>query len=240
MRDGIVTGIISSLVFNPIDRALFLRIREQKSFFNRALWTNPYQGVSKAAYSKVVGYGVYFSIYDICRDRHSVFFSSMATALSTTCLTHVFNVHKAYQWSHLDGSISKGVVALAREQGIRFFFRGIFYTALRDCLFTGLYFSLSSRFNPDKNFTANVLIASSASAVSSPVNYMRSRMFFNFKETGVTFNRVFKELKQDMLLKNSVSEKIVFLAYNRFDIGLGTLRVGGGIALADWMYRSLK
>jgi len=245
--DGLVTGCISTVLFNPMDRALFLMVKDKKPFYEPSLWRSPYQGVGKALYGRIIAYGVYLSFFDLYSDffkertKHSLLLASLATGLTTVNLSHGFNVIKMYQWSHkTSNGIIKSTKLMAAEYGWRIFFRAYFQTCLRDCIFSTTYFYLSDKLNKEKRFGMNVAIASTATALSSPVNYLRTRLFFDFRESNVTLTKIFHELAEGVKSKETVPKKISYIVQNRFNIGFGTLRVGLGMAVADKIYRYLK
>jgi hypothetical protein len=124
--------------------------------------------------------------------------------------------------------------------GYRVFARGFLETCLRDCLFTTTFFYLSQELNPEKNFTKSVVIASSATALSSPINYLRSRIFFNFADYPVSYAKMWKEVTNEMASQLGFWPKVAYLLQNRLNIGFGTLRVGLGMAVAQKVYNYLK
>jgi hypothetical protein len=245
--DGFCTGCISTVLFNPIDRALFLMVKDKKPFYDPTLWRTPYQGVIKALYGRIIGYGVYLSFFDIYSDffkkntQQPLLLASVATGLSTVGLSHGFNVIKMYQWSHKtsDGMLTS-VKLMTAAYGWRVFFRALPQTCARDCLFSTTYFMLSDKFNHEKKFERSIVIASGATALSAPLNYLRSRLFFDFQESRVPLIKIAEEIGSGMKLKKTFSRKLAYIMQTRFNIGLGTLRVGLGMAVADKIYHHLK
>lgn len=247
ISDGFLTGCISTILFNPIDRALYLMVRDRKSFLDSSLWKNPYQGVSKALYGRVISYGVYLSLFDLYSDyfknkvQKPVLLASLSTGVSSVALNHGFNVVKMYQWSHTGShGMFKSTKLMTSQYGLRVFFKGFSHTCARDCLFSATYFILSDKWNKGKNFEINLAIASFSSILSSPLNYFRSRHFFDFQERDVNLKKMVLELSEGVKLKETLPKKISYIVQNRFNIGLGTLRVGFGMAVSDKIYRYLK
>jgi hypothetical protein len=246
--DGLLTGIISTAVFNPVDRALYLMVKESKPINDPSLWKTPYQGVGQAVYSRVVGYGVYFTFNDIYRNflrphgkSVEVLGASMATGLTTVALNHPINVVKMYAWSH---KCNDGLIAvtqqLTRTHGWSVFLRAIHYTCLRDMAFSMALFKLSDKYNNERSILKDTAIASFATFITSPVNYMRNRAFFDFKAPPVSFEIIATELYTGIREQPSLWDKTSFLFLKKFNVGFGTLRVGLGMAMAKKIYETLK
>lgn len=245
--DGVLTGIFSTILFNPADRALFLMVRDKKPIWDPSLWRKPYLGASKALYGRIVGYGVYLSFFDAYshffkeKTNHPLLLASLSTGLTTVCLTHHLNVIKMYQWSHQNtGGVIKSAKMMTSEFGSHVFLRGFFQTCLRDCLFSTTFFCLSKQLNTEQNFAKSVVIASSATALTSPINYLRSRIFFDFKDFPVPLTKVCQELAKEMHSKRGLLQKTSYIFFDRLNIGFGTLRVGLGMAVAQKFYHYLK
>jgi hypothetical protein len=245
--DGILTGCLSTVIFNPVDQTLFLMVKEKKPFFDPSLWKTPYRGVTKALYGRIMSYGVYLAFFDLYSDffkkrtKQHLVLASLATGTSTVVCSHGFNVVKMYQWSHnSSGGMLQSTKLMTKEYGGRVFLTAFPQTCARDCLFSLGYFILSKKLNEKKKFGVSVLIASSSTALLSPLNYLRSRAFFDFKEPHVPVRRVAQELKEGMQAKKTLFQKVAFIAHSRFNIGFGTLRVGVGMAVADKIYHYLR
>jgi hypothetical protein len=61
---SVLTGIITTGIFNPIDRALYLAVVEKRSFLNAANFQAPYQGCFQAMLQKCI----FGSLYYISQD----------------------------------------------------------------------------------------------------------------------------------------------------------------------------
>ena len=103
--------------------------------------------------------------------------------------------------------------------------RSVGYTLVRDITFGVIYTMISPKLNPEKNFLKDIIIASSATIASSPINYFRNRILIspiNKSPTPSTIE-IWKELIEDVRTKPN---KLSYVLGNRFCIGRGTLRVG--------------
>lgn len=233
---GITTGCISTVLFNPIDRVLYLMVKNKKSFFDINVWKNPYLGVSQALYSRVIGYGLYFPFFEFYKSKtKSTFQSGILTGLTTTIFNHPMNVIKMYNWNNNDNKISIRLLAnkIYIKYGILSFFRGMHYTFIRDALFSTIFFKLSEKYNKQKSLLNDTIYASIATIISSPINYCRSAMYFNFND-----NPKFKHIAQELIddVKKIKNRKIYYLLHNKLNIGFGTMRVGIGIAVSKYIY----
>jgi hypothetical protein len=248
--DGIVTGCISTFLFNPIDKALFEMIRDKKSFFDRTLWKNPYNGVGLALYGRIVGYGLYFSFFDLyekrcknltCHSSLNTFIASAATGLTSVALSHPINVIKTFYWNQKTNmSFYQATCEMVQRYRWKVFMRGIAYTCLRDIFFSATFFMLTQRENTPSSFIRETLIIACAAAIASPCNYLRNRHLFNFDEQTPSLTLIYKELIQDLNTETSLLRKAHLIVHGRLNIGLGTIRTGFGMALARKTYAYLK
>lgn len=245
--NGLITGGISTVLFNSLDRALFLMVKENKPILTASLWRHPYQGVTNAIYGRVIGYGIFFSLSDIYRDffkdktTHPTLCGSLATATTTVLLCQPVNVMKMYQWNHhVPGAFISSGTQLISKYGWKVMFKGFYPACVRDGIFASTYIGLSEKLNPDKYFTVNLAIASMATTISSPANYYRNRQFFNFDDRKIPLRKTVRELIDETKTKEGLVPKIQYVVHKRLNIGWGTLRVGLGIALANKIYDYLK
>lgn len=62
-------GFLQAGLFNPWDRALYLSIKEERAFLNRANFVNPFAGVSQTIFQRSISAGLYFPLEEIFADR---------------------------------------------------------------------------------------------------------------------------------------------------------------------------
>lgn len=237
LMSGVSTGIISTFIFNPFDKALYLMVRDNKSIFNKEIWKNPYHGVTQALLSRTLGYGVYFSIYDICRENLSMknVLAGSVTGASMALVCNPINVVKMYNWN---SNTSKGLIKMALEMkkkyGMQKFSYGLKYTISRDLIYSNIFYILNDGYNKEKSFVKTMGIGCCATALSSPLNYCRNRLYYDFSKY-ISMKEIIQELHSDMYTK-TISNKISYLINNKFCIGWGTLRVGFGMAVSKKIY----
>jgi hypothetical protein len=234
---GLIAGTVNTIIFNPVDRAIYLMVKEKKSLIDRSVWKNPYCGVRQAFYGRVIGYGMYFTLFDIYKGQTSnVLIASILTGCTTTILTNQMHVIKMYNWNHDTGN--KQLFALGvdmyKKYGYVVFFKGAGLTMLRDSLFSSIFYGLSTKYNQEKNIFKDIFFASIGSLAASPINYARNEKYFNF-DVKVNSIDVVKEIGND--IKNGSIKHLIF---NKFNCGWGTLRVGVGMALSKQIYEQVN
>lgn len=254
---GLSAGIANTIMFNPVDRAIYLMVRDNKSLFDKSVWKNPYCGVRQAFYGRVIGYGIYFTLFDVYREKlkmnmfmaslgikeHSneteivmnTLVASIATGCTTAVLTNPINVIKMFNWNQ--DTNNKKLVVLGTEMykkyGYNVFFKGLECTMLRDSIFSSIFYGLSTKYNKEKSIMKDVCFATVGTIAASPINYARNEKYFNFDKK-VTIMDVTKEFSMD--IKNGNIKNLIF---HKLNIGWGTLRVGVGMALSKQIYETI-
>ena len=153
---AVLSGAVQSVLFNPVDRALYLRVHNRRSFLHASNWSSPFQGFSNAATyrtlcaasylfwqdtSKVYGMKHYSAF---CEDNPLTVQLSVGLVSGTfngVCLNQLQNV-KYRMWTDGEGSFRSVCRQMYRDAGIRVFFRGIKVCIARDALFGVVYETL--------------------------------------------------------------------------------------------------
>ncbi|RNF08441.1 mitochondrial carrier domain-containing protein [Trypanosoma rangeli] len=157
---ALFSGAAQAILFNPFDRALYLRVKfRRQHFLDRRNFEQPFQGFMNAAiYRTLVG-----ASYMFWQDSVRIFIDNKApecfhasqsprlnafligaTAGSVNgAVLNGMQVVKYRMWN-AEGNASFLAVAMDvyKENGMRIFFRGIGATALRDCVFGIVYESI--------------------------------------------------------------------------------------------------
>ncbi|AYV75134.1 MAG: hypothetical protein Terrestrivirus1_8 [Terrestrivirus sp.] len=234
---GLGAGVINTVLFNPVDKAIYLMIRDNKSLFDSSVWKNPYRGVSQAFYGRVMGYGIYFTLFDVYRENFnmSVLASSIGTGCTTAVLTSPINVIKMFNWNQDTNNKKLRILGMEmyKKYGYSVFFKGLECTMLRDSLFSSIFYGLSTKYNEEKNMVKDICFGTIGTIVASPINYARNEKYFNFDKK-ITVIDVTKELFTD--IKNGNIKNLIF---HKLNIGWGTLRVGVGMALSKQIYETI-
>ena len=199
------SGAAQAVLFNPFDRALFVRVQfRRKRFLDWRNFDKPFQGFANAASYRVLCGASYLYWQDLlaqcirdvvpCRwgvagdVTRGVVVGLMAGSLNGAALNSLQAI-KFRMWSETQ---SAHFFLTARDMyrggGIPIFFRGICSTVMRDAVFGIVYETLRRLFallypqhaSPSAYsapFVANMAAAAAASAISSPFNYVRTMVY---------------------------------------------------------------
>lgn len=59
---GLISGLIQAIVFNPWDRALYLSVKETRSFFHLNNFKQPFTGLLQSIFQRAISAGLYFPL----------------------------------------------------------------------------------------------------------------------------------------------------------------------------------
>jgi hypothetical protein len=250
---GLVSGLSQSFLFNSYDRALYHSIVKSRPFLDRANWKgHPLSGVSPSFLQRAVSSGLYFPLEDIFRRNVSSSYAvdGLLVGLVGGIFTTPFNAVKYAMWSGTSGnkvenfakkSMSPKMVdttmSLIREGGVSRLMRGVVPTLYRDVTF-GLTFSVL-RHEGDNGFANNVLAAFVATAISSPFNYARMKIY-SPETVGQppSTHDILKDLWQNTIRDQRGVLGSIYQIFRKFNIGWGALRVGLGMGIGSQIYNS--
>jgi hypothetical protein len=250
---GIGTGLIQTFIFNPVDRALYLHIKDNTSFLAKSNWINPYHGVFNALGNRVIQYGFYYNIVDYYSDAikahhwlpeqfHSIG-AGVATGITTAVLLNPVSCVKYHAWG-TDHKLSYVARDMYKTSGVISFTRGLGTTAIRDSAFSSMYLlgkrSVESNCtDPTLRFFGNIFISCVATVITSPINYIRNIKYASgYVRSNPSYDHIMTLLLKDQVPYSSNSGALPVIKYyfRKFAIGWGTLRVGVGIACGQSVY----
>lgn len=143
---GILGGAITAGLFNPWDRALYLSVREQRSFLLIDNFRNPFQGVSASIWFRAIAGGLYYpmeSIFDglLPQPHHPLrpFAVGLFAGLTSGALLHPGNVVKFVMWGD-DKATFWNTYSQLKRRGWQSFSIGLRASLMRDMAF-GFSFS---------------------------------------------------------------------------------------------------
>lgn len=240
---GFGTGLLSAYLFSPVDRALYLMIKNKSGIFNKQVWCKPYSGITQVLYNKTISYGIYFPLYDTYKQyfKFNTTTSSILTGATVAILNNPINVIKIHNWNRYTsiGSFQLGK-EMYKKHGMNIFMYGGSYTIFRDSLFSLVFYTLSNKYNSHKSIYNDILYASAATAITSPINYFRNRLYFDFTKP-VTVKQMILEINNESKsLTCTKASKLMYILHNKFNINFGVLRVGIGIALSKKIYETTE
>jgi hypothetical protein len=196
---GIFTGILTSLLFNPVDKLIFTCCLGNKSIFDLNIWKNLYQGSLNTVATRIITSGLYFSYLDyysnITEDKFQV---AIITALVCS-ITSPLQMIKYHQW-HVQLSQFETMKMIYKSKGILGFGRGAFPLILRDVVFNSIYLNYKEKDNHAKN----LLVITTGIAVASPLNLIKNKKYAtneNLKE--IIRNFKFSQLGLGMSITRS-------------------------------------
>mmetsp|Transcript_5172 Transcript_5172/g.7581 ORF Transcript_5172/g.7581 Transcript_5172/m.7581 type:complete len:344 (-) Transcript_5172:472-1503(-) len=159
---GLIAGVAQAGLFNPYDRALYLSVKQKRSFAHLENFTSPYQGFLQSIVGRAFSGGLFFPLehfYKSLLERvcdpqqpHSqVVSSSSTTALTNFCAgtaagatnALVLNPISAVKYKTWGRDANRGMIhealGMYRKGGIQPFLNGMLPTLGRDIVFGGCY-----------------------------------------------------------------------------------------------------
>lgn len=192
---GLSTGIISAIIFNPLDKAIYISTTKNISIFNRNAWHNMYSGVSYTVISKLITSGLYFAYIDYYSTQYN---SNCKIALITTLCCSITNPIQLVKFnSWYNGiSIKTSTKNIIKNYGYKGFSIGMSSLLLRDFIFNYIYLT----FKQKDNHINNILTISGALIAVSPINVIKNKKYasnesiksiiknFNYNQLGISFS----------------------------------------------------
>ncbi|CEM32710.1 unnamed protein product [Vitrella brassicaformis CCMP3155] len=154
---GLTSGVAQAAAFTPVDRALYLSVRDRRPFLHRQNWVDPYQGFLQTIVHRAVSGGLYFPLESLFKpvveellrsqddDRPlgacAYFLAGNAAGVTNALLLHPLATVKYACWGQpAEGGRFWPVVRhIYSEGGVRPFLRGALATVMRDLTFGGLF-----------------------------------------------------------------------------------------------------
>lgn len=225
---GLLTGAISAGLFVPLDKALYLKMtsKNKKSIFSPKFWSRPYLGLTNSIGSKIISYGIYYSLIDTYNNYFkNIVISGLATSITSSIIIQPLDILRFNKWNN------------KYPDKINIFKTGLISKLKRDSLFSILYlYSYDySKKNIDSNinkFLFNISATSIASLISSPFNYTRAIQTKNPEKKTI---KILKELFNEINKQKTLNKKFNILI-NRLLWGWGTVRVSLGVVVGRIIY----
>ena len=238
---GLVSGLSQTFVFNSYDRALYHAIVNHRPFLSKSNWTgNPFTGVSPSFLQRAFSAGLYFPLEDLFRSSvyNNYAAAGVFVGLVGGIFTTPFNSVKYAMWSSSTSTtLVETASRLVRNGGVSRLMRGALPTLYRDMTF-GITYSFL-RHQGDNGFVINVAAAFVATAVSSPFNFARMKVYSpDVADRPLSTAAILRALSSDVQSSgDSIGSRAKFL-FRRLNVGWGALRVGLGMGLGSQIYNS--
>lgn len=199
---GITTGIISAIIFNPIDKAIYVSTTKNISIFNKQVWFNCFNGTINTVLTRLITSGLYFSFLDNLSMKYSPLQTAIITSLVCNTLTNSIQLVKYHSWYN-NISLNNSFKFIYRTHGIRGYGIGYIPILLRDICFNYSYISFKKK---DEHLYNLSVISLSLIAVS-PLNLIKNKKYGNNESLSYIFkNFKFHQLGiSKSLLRTSAS-----------------------------------
>jgi len=194
---GLMTGIISAIIFNPIDKAIYVSTTKNISFFKKEVWFQFYKGTINTIFTRLITSGLYFTFLDSLSEKYSPLQTAMITSIFCNSLTNPIQLTKFHSWYN-NISLNDSFKFIYRTYGIRGLSIGFIPVLLRDICFNYSYLSLKKKDDHLHNIS---LISISLIAVS-PLNLIKNKKYanneslssiiknFKFRQLGISYSVV--------------------------------------------------
>lgn len=201
---SLITGVISTGVFNPIDRGLYLAVTEKRPFLSRKNFISPYQGAWQAMVQKCTVGNTYYIVqneleaqlrpYMLTHMKANELAINISTGLISGTVNAIINnpanTIKYQTWNGDKQKYFKTVHSLWLANGLKSFSRGTNPTIYRDAVF-GVVYEVSRQYLHSQidsvtkiqapqnsliswGFACNALSGMFATLIASPFNYARN------------------------------------------------------------------
>jgi hypothetical protein len=224
---SIAVGIIHAILFNPVDKAIYNSIINNKKLFTIKNWQKPFCGCLNNINSRIISGGIYFYLLDYTKTMN-LYQSAFTVSLTTSIIINPLNIIK-YN-SYIDNTNSyNSIMKNYNKYGLKFAKIGIESLIIRDFIFNIIYLKYK---NNNNNIFHNCGVICLASVISSPFHYIRNMKYYN----NDSYYNICKNLIIDIKKTN---QKFKFVI-KQFAIGYGTLRTIAGVYTGQVMYSTLK
>lgn len=179
---GLLTGVISAVCFNPIDKIIFSCSIKGESLFDRRIFKDLFKGSFNTICTRIVTSGLYFSYLD---HYASATDNKAQVALMTSLVCAVTNpiqLVKFNSW-YCNRSIYQSFIAIRSTYGLRGFAIGVVPLISRDFIFNYVYIS-----NREKNnHFMNLAAITSGLVLSTPFNLIKNKKYASNESYGSIF-----------------------------------------------------
>ena len=169
---GLATGLISAVIFNPIDKIIFSCCIQNKKLTDRSVWTNLFKGCMNNIATRIITSGLYFSFLDhyssINPNKMEVAFLTAVTS----SITNPIQLIKFNSWYH-NCSSSNSISTIYKSFGVRGITIGIIPLISRDFIFNYIYLNNKKK----DSHVHNIIVISGALVISSPFNLIKNKKY---------------------------------------------------------------
>lgn len=169
---GITTGVMTAIIFNPIDKAIYVSTTKNLSITNKEVWSKCFKGTFNTIFTRLITSGLYFTFLDKLSASYSPFQTALMTSLVCNFLTNPIQLVKFHSWYN-NITLNDSFKFIYRNYGIRGFGIGFGSIFLRDVCFNYSYLSLKKK---DEHLHNLFVITLSLIGVS-PLNLIKNKKY---------------------------------------------------------------
>ena len=211
---GISTGMMSAILFNPIDKAIYVSTTKNISIFNKNAWHNMYKGSSYTIITRLITSGLYFTYIDYYSKKTN---SNFEIALVTTLCCSITNPLQLVKFNSWYNNISTKSSAsmILKTYGYKGFAIGISALLVRDFMFNYIYLS----FKEKDNHLNNILTICGGLVVVSPINVIKNKKYAS---------------------NESIKSIIKNFHYSQLGLSYSLMRISTSFYLSQYLYDNVK
>ena len=259
---GLLAGVAQAGIFNPYDRALYLSVKENRSFLSWQNWKSPYSGFFQSIGGRALQGGLYFPLehyfLHLIRPHHQGapgtmsasyspqhFIAGTAAGAANAIVLNPLSAIKYRTWQRevSQGMWREALGMLQKAGNLRPFWNGLLPTLYRDVAFGGCYTYLRfhiQRVGRLEQWQANILAAACATIVSGPFNYVRNIQYgTRSQERALSTWSILVDLWWEAAGQKDLVRRVRFIM-TRLRMGWGTARVALGMSLGHTIYDMLQ
>ena len=169
---GLTTGVITAILFNPIDKAIYVSTTKNLSIFNKEVWSKCFKGTINTTLTRLITSGLYFTFLDKLSANYSPFHTAFMTSFACNLLTNPIQLVKYHSWFN-NISLNDSSKFIYRSYGIRGFGIGFASIFLRDVCFNYSYLSLKKK----DDHLHNLSIITLSLIGVSPLNLIKNKKY---------------------------------------------------------------
>lgn len=183
---GLTTGIITAILFNPIDKAIYVSTTKNLSIFNKVVWSKCFKGTLNTTITRLITSGLYFTFIDKLSNTYSPFQTAIITSFTCNILTNPIQLIKFHSWYN-NLSINESFKFIYKTYGIRGFGIGFTSILLRDICFNYSYLYYKKK----DNHLHNLYVITLSLIGVSPLNLIKNKKY----GSNESLREIFKNFK---------------------------------------------
>jgi hypothetical protein len=223
---SILVGIIQTILFNPIDKAIYNSITNNNSILTPTNWNKPFSGLSNNIYMRIITGGSYFYLLDYTKTMTPIQ-SALTVSATTSIILNPLNVIKYRSYSD-NISTYKSFIVNYKKNGLKFGIISIETLFLRNLIFNYIYISHKTENN---DLIHNCGVIGIANIISSPLQY-----YYNMKyKDNNSYYQITTKFYNDVKINNN---KFIY-TMKQLGIGYGTIRNCMSLYIGQIMFSTL-